>query len=67
MHNVPLQAANLIVTEHNERVNRTAEVLQALKDMLTLWANTQPVLGKGRRNIEHDSQVIAARAVIAKG
>jgi len=61
--------AELIVTAVNERDALLAEVgrlREALEDMLDLWKRSQKLLYNGKqRDIEGDSQVIAARTALS--
>lgn len=50
-----------IVAEHNA----VPKLVTALEDMVDLWARGQKIINGQPRNIEHDSQVIAAREAIA--
>jgi hypothetical protein len=42
-----------------------SRLVQALEDMIDLWAREQKIINGNLRNVEYDSQVIAARKAIA--
>lgn len=55
------EVAARIVAEHNA----VPKLVAALEDMIDLWARGQKIINGQPRNVEYDSQVIAAREAIA--
>lgn len=52
-----------IVADHHA-AQMQAGLVEALRDMVDLWARGQKIINGAPRNVELDSQVIAARAVL---